>query len=156
MVDPISQQIIQEIGNKSVSQSPVEPSTVSTDDAVAFNDMVNGTGEITASQPIEMSQNTQAPMDNMQDPTLAQNTMDTNAVKPKQSLGDRILQGLENTQNDIQTAKDKMATDLQGDNTINKMYELQLQVSQLATSQHVIGQVGSKTSQGIQTLLKGQ
>ncbi len=66
------------------------------------------------------------------------------------------MQGLDSSQNSMQDARNQITSRLQGDSEINKMYELQLQIGQLSTNQQVLGQVGSKTSQGIQTLLKGQ
>ncbi len=148
MVDPLSQQLIQEIGKTSVGQSP-QPSTVSPQDAASFQTMVGGNVEgDTAVQGVVASESTTAAA--MPEQDLLQSPLQ------KPSLGDRILQGLENSQSNIQAARDKVATEVQGDSSISKMYELQLQVSQLATNQQIIGQVGSKTSQGIQTLLKGQ
>ncbi len=148
MVDPLSQQIIQDIGKTSVTQAP-EPSTVSSQDAASFQSMLSGDVQgVTPVQGATSADSSSA----VQGQELLQSPVQ--ATKP--SLGDRILQGLENSQNNIQNARDKISTEVQGDGSISKMYELQLQVSQLATSQHIMGQVGSKTSQGIQTLLKGQ
>ncbi len=155
MVDPISQQIIQEIGNKAVTQTPVEPSTVSANDATAFQDMVGATGNTQAPPPTAGVDGSTMQV-GTESQVFGPDTADITSIKAKPSLGDRILQGLENTQNEIQTAKNNVAADLQKDGNINEMYKLQLQVSHLATNQHVVGQVGSKTSQGIQTLLKGQ
>ncbi len=148
MVDPLSQQIIQDIGKTTVTQSP-EPSTVSSQDAASFQSMLSGDVHgVTQVQGINTADSSSA----VQGQEFLQDSVQ--ATKP--SLGDRILQGLESSQNNIQNARDKISTEIQGDGSISKMYELQLQVSQLATSQHIMGQVGSKSSQGIQTLLKGQ
>ncbi len=147
MIDPASQQAIQKIGGDSIGQTPSQPSTVSAEESTSFRDMVGGTSEVNNTQSVQPTNANEG---------AAQSSDVKPATDSTQSLGDRILQGLEKTQNDIQGAKDKIVSDIDANSQIGQMYNLQLQVGQLATSQQVMGQVGSKTSQGIQTLLKGQ
>ncbi len=155
MVDPLSQQIIQEIGSSNVGETASTPSVVSGDDASAFQNMVTEPVDINSIQQVSHTESTTQTVD-AQNANLAPDTVNTQAVQGESSLGDRILQGLENMQNDVKTTRESVTTQLQGDDKINQMLGLQLQVSQLTANQQILGQVGSKTNQGVQTLLKGQ
>ncbi len=163
MLDPVSQQAIQDIGNKGVSHTPVEPSVVSSEEAEAFQNMLESPS-LPPIQHTEIKSDMDTGVVHTEDQlrrveqilTVNENVVQVTAVEGEPSLGDRILQGIEGAQKDLQAGREQLMSDLQGDGQISKMYELQLQVGQMATSQQVMGQVGSKTSQGVQTLLKGQ
>ncbi len=156
MVDPLSQQIIQEIGNNSVGETASTPSVVSAEDASSFQNMVTEPVDINSIQPVSMGQESTVQGLDAQNAATIPDSSSVTPVKGEVSLGDRILQGLESIQNDAKVARDSVTTQIQGDSRVNQMLDLQLQVSQLTANQQILGQVGSKTNQGMQTLLKGQ
>ncbi len=68
--------------------------------------------------------------------------------------GDSILDSMQREMTDKSQALEKSINSVQGSS--GDMLRLQYEVAQLTMTQTVVGQVGSKTSQGLQQLLKGQ
>lgn len=72
------------------------------------------------------------------------------------SLGDTILQGVDNLRGETQTLADQ--TKALGENpdqlSLNEMFSLQMKVTQLTLGTQLISQVASKVQQDLNTLLK--
>lgn len=157
MVDAISQKFVAEVGNlaEKATERAVERSPVSSADAASFQTQVNGAEAVgmDAAAVSAASASTQA---TATAPASVATSATTNATATAPNMGDRILSGLEGMSNDMQATRQKFVQDVSGNGKVSEMYKLQLEVAQMTTNQTIIGQAGSKTSQGIQTLLKGQ
>lgn len=155
MVDAISQKFVAEVGNlaEKATESAGVPSTVSSADAASFQTQVNGAEAVGMDAAAVSAASTQATA-SVSAPASVAASATTSAAPP--NMGDRILSGLEGMSNDMQATRQKFVQDVSGNGKVGEMYKLQLDVAQMTTNQTIIGQAGSKTSQGIQTLLKGQ
>ena len=71
------------------------------------------------------------------------------------SPGAKILQKLERLSTDMNAGQVQLLEQA-GDSAAGRMCKLQFEVAQFSTNQAILGQTGSKSSQGVQTLLKGQ
>lgn len=132
MVDPVSGSAVSIAGNNGLAQ-PADPSSLggaNPKDVTAFQNAMN--------QPVD------APM----------------PVEPQGAVngaeGSGMLENLDKVSENIRSMQDGLhnATGAMGE--VGDLLRTQFQVAQLTMTQTMVGQVGQKTSQGAQQLLKGQ
>lgn len=70
--------------------------------------------------------------------------------------GNAPLEGLDKLSADLQTAKNTIIEGTRNMGEVGDLLRMQFEVANLTTTQTMVGQVGQKTSQGTQQLLKGQ
>lgn len=66
------------------------------------------------------------------------------------------LEGLDKLSADLRTARNSIVEGTQNMGEVGDLLRMQFEVANLTTTQTMVGQVGQKTSQGTQQLLKGQ
>jgi hypothetical protein len=67
-----------------------------------------------------------------------------------------VLEGLDKMSADMRAAQQNIVESTSGMGDMGNLIRTQFEVAQLTTTQTMVGQVGQKTSQGTQQLLKGQ
>ncbi len=72
----------------------------------------------------------------------------------KKVAGDNVLDALQRDMSNARTGIEESLQSMQG--STGDMLRLQYQMAQVTMTQSLVGQVGSKTGQGVQQLLKGQ
>ncbi len=75
---------------------------------------------------------------------------------PDQVQPSGTLEGLDKLSADMKTAKDNILQTTSGMGDMGDLLRMQFEVANLTTTQTMVGQVGQKSSQGTQQLLKGQ
>jgi hypothetical protein len=75
---------------------------------------------------------------------------------PGADTGVNVLEGLDKMSADMRAAQQSMLESTSGMGAMGDLIRTQFEVAQLTTAQTMVGQVGQKTSQGTQQLLKGQ
>jgi hypothetical protein len=72
------------------------------------------------------------------------------------NAGDPVLEGMDKLSADMRAMQDKLVQSTSGMGEMGDLIRVQFEVARLTTTQTMVGQVGQKTSQGTQQLLKGQ
>jgi len=78
------------------------------------------------------------------------------AQTPGVNTGNNVLEGLDKMSSDMRAAQKNIVDSTKGMGDMGDLIRTQFEVAQLTTTQTMVGQVGQKSSQGIQQLLKGQ
>lgn len=147
MVDPIVQRATQQIAEQSLQQGASQAggqTQVAAGDQVRFDQAMGNPVDPQAVQNVNAVQNAQ-----------------TNAVAPAdQTLGDAILNGIEQmrTRHDVRMDKiqEKLLETQGAELTVQDAMALQFEVMQLGIEQDLTTKVADKTSQGVQTLFHNQ
>ena len=75
---------------------------------------------------------------------------------PDVNAGNNVLEGIDKMSADMRAAQSGIMDATSGMGEMGALLRTQFEVAQLTTTQTMVGQVGQKTSQGTQQLLKGQ
>lgn len=75
---------------------------------------------------------------------------------PDQAQRPNVVEGLDQLSSDLKAARTGIIEGAEHMGEIGALLRTQFEVAQLTTTQTMVGQVGQKTSQGTQQLLKGQ
>ena len=85
---------------------------------------------------------------------MAGNTTPQHGVEGTQPGG--LMQEMDKISVDLQSTRDGLLKNADGLGDMGNLIRLQFEVANLTTTQTMVGQVGQKSSQGTQQLLKGQ
>ncbi len=148
MVDPVLSRATQQVAEQSVQQgasSGAGQSAPNAADTAKFENAMNG-----------QSSNVQA----AQSTTAAQNAQATAAADQPRSIGDAILDSLDNVRNrhdmHMENIQDKLMSPEGGELTVQDAMALQFEVMQMGMEHELTTKIADKTSQGVQTLFHNQ
>jgi type III secretion system YscI/HrpB-like protein len=146
MVDPIVQRATQQIAEQSAQQGAgAGQAAPSAGDQSRFESALSG------GQVQDVSASGQAP---------AVQNVQLNAVDQPRSLGDAILDGLDQmrVRHDVrmENIQDKLLSPEGGELTVQDAMALQFEVMQLGIEHELTTKVADKTSQGVQTMFHNQ
>ncbi|WP_051610016.1 type III secretion system inner rod subunit SctI [Terasakiella pusilla] len=143
------QQMLQKVTEKaSEQQTQSGGMDANQQDVDSFKNAMNGGQQNQGAQGVDQAQQTQAP----ERPGQVDQTGET-------TMGTKILDNLQNTNakyKEVMAQAEQALGGASGDLSAKEMMNLQMKLQQVQLQQDLMGKVASKTSQNVDTLLKGQ